>query len=106
MMTLMRKPLTIVFVLGLAAIGGAVFYASGSQAPAAPAPEPHRVSVVTAPVQSKDVPIHLRGVGTVIAYNNVIVRSQITGQLVNIAFQQGQTVHEGDLRAEIVPRPY
>ncbi len=57
-------------------------------------------------VQSKDVPIYLRGVGTVIAYNNVIARSQITGQLVKIAFQQGQTVHKGDLLAEIDPRPY
>jgi membrane fusion protein, multidrug efflux system len=106
MTTLTRKPLVAVFILGLAAIGAAVFYASGSEAPAAPAPEPHRVPVVTAPVQSKDVPIYLRGVGTVIAYNNVIVRSQITGQLVNIAFQQGQTVRKGDPLAEIDPRPY
>jgi membrane fusion protein, multidrug efflux system len=106
MTTFVRKPLVAVFVLGLAAIGGAVFYASGSEAPAAPAPEPHRVPVVTAAVQNKNVPIYLRGVGTVIAYNNVIVRSQITGQLVNIAFQQGQTVHKGDPLAEIDPRPY
>jgi membrane fusion protein, multidrug efflux system len=34
------------------------------------------------------------------------VRSQITGQLVKIAFTQGQTVHKGDLLAEIDPRPY
>jgi membrane fusion protein, multidrug efflux system len=106
MTTFMRKRLMIAFTLGLAAIGGTAFYVSGSEAPAAPAPEPHRVSVVTAPVQSKDVPIYLRGVGTVIAYNNVIVRSQISGQLVNIAFQQGQAVHKGDLLAEIDPRPY
>src|SRR5207302_5050279 len=57
-------------------------------------------------VQQGDVPIYLRGVGTMIAYNNVIVRSQITGQLIKIAFTQGQTVHQGDLLAEIDPRPY
>jgi multidrug efflux system membrane fusion protein len=57
-------------------------------------------------VLQHDVPIYLRGVGTVIAYNNVIVRSQITGQLVKIAFTQGQTVKKGDLLAEIDPRPY
>jgi multidrug efflux system membrane fusion protein len=102
----MRKRLMIAIVLSLAAMGGGAFYIGGSEAPAAPAPEPHHVPVVTAPVQSKDVPIYLRGVGTVIAYNNVIVRSQITGQLVNIAFQQGQTVRQGDLLAEIDPRPY
>jgi len=106
MMTLMRRSLAAVFVLGLAAIGGVVFYASRSKVPAAPAPEPHRVPVVTAAVKSNNVPIYLRGVGTVIAYNNVIVRSQITGQLVNIAFQQGQTVRKGDPLAEIDPRPY
>jgi multidrug efflux system membrane fusion protein len=57
-------------------------------------------------VQSHDVPIYLRGVGTVIAFNNVIVRSQITGQLVKIAFKQGQAVKKGDLLGEIDPSPY
>ena len=93
------------FIAAAAAIGLAV--ATGTtEAPAAIAPPPVRVPVVTGTVQSKDVPIYLRGVGTVIAYNNVVERSQITGQLVNIAFQQGQTVHKGDLLAEIDPRPY
>jgi membrane fusion protein, multidrug efflux system len=69
--------------------------------PAAPA-----TPVVAAKVMSSNVPIYLRGVGTVIAYNNVIVRSQITGQLIKIAFTQGQTVHKGDLLGEIDPRPY
>jgi multidrug efflux system membrane fusion protein len=57
-------------------------------------------------VKSGDVPIYLRGVGTVIAYNNVIVRSQVTGQLISINFTQGQTVKTGDLLAVIDPRPY
>jgi membrane fusion protein, multidrug efflux system len=52
------------------------------------------------------VPIYLRGVGTVIAYNNVIVRSQITGEITKIAFTQGQPVKKGDLLAVIDPRPY
>ena len=52
------------------------------------------------------VPIYLRGVGTVIAFNNVVVRSQITGPIIKINFRQGQTVHEGDLLAEIDPAPY
>ena len=67
---------------------------------------PPSVPVVAGTVQSGNVPIYLRGVGTVIAYNNVIVRSQITGQLVKIPFKQGQTVKTGDLLAEIDPRPY
>jgi len=71
--------------------------------PAAPAPA---VGVVATSVQSHDVPIYLRGVGTVIAYNNVIVRSQITGQLVTIGFVQGQAVKKGDVLAQIDPAPY
>lgn len=45
---------------------------------------PPPVSVVAQKVKSGNVPIYLRGVGTVIAFNNVIIRSQITGQLVKI----------------------
>lgn len=67
---------------------------------------PATVPIVAGTVLQHDVPIYLRGVGTVIAYNNVIVRSQITGQLIKIAFTQGQTVKKGDLLAEIDPRPY
>src|SRR5271157_3124328 len=105
----MNKRLIIVSVLGLvtAAAGIGIAVDTGiTEAPAAIAPAPVRVPVVTGTVQSKDVPIYLRGVGTVIAYNNVVERSQITGQLVKIAFQQGQTVQKGDLLAEIDPRPY
>jgi len=103
----MTKRLIIVSLLGLVAVGlGAGFYMTHDAAPAMAAPEPARVPVVTANVASVDVPIYLRGVGTTIAYNNAIARSQITGQLVNIAFKQGQAVHKGDLLAEIDPRPY
>jgi membrane fusion protein, multidrug efflux system len=106
---IMRTRLIFVFLFGLAAAGaglGAFLYATNTSAPATAAPEAVRVPVVTRTVTSGDVPIYLRGVGTVIAYNNVIVRSQITGQLVQISFNQGQTVHKDDVLAEIDPRPY
>ena len=103
------KLVTMIAVLVVAA-GGAVAVTRTSafrstaapRAPAAPPP----VGVVAAPVQSHDVPIYLRGVGTVIAYNNVLVRSQITGELVKISFHQGQQVKKGDVLAVIDPRPY
>jgi len=71
--------------------------------PSAPVPT---VPVVAGVVGSQDVPIFLRGVGTVIAFNTVLVRSQIQGQITKIAFTEGQTVHAGDLLAQIDPRPY
>src|SRR5271166_6791761 len=64
------------------------------------------VSVVAGTVTQHDVPIYLRGVGTVIAYNTVVVRSQIQGQIVKIDFTEGQSVHKGDLLAQIDPAPY
>jgi membrane fusion protein, multidrug efflux system len=104
----MRKRIVILAVLLLAAVGiglAVKFTFAPSKSAQAPAAPP-AVSVVAGPVTSGDVPIYMSGVGTVIAYNNVIVRSQITGQLIKIAFTQGQTVHQGDLLAEIDPRPY
>jgi multidrug efflux system membrane fusion protein len=102
----MRKRLLSLAVLLVAAVGVAAgtihFFSKSAPPPAAPPAVP----VVAKTVASQDVPIYLRGVGTVIAYNNVVVRSQITGQLTKIAFTQGQTVHKGDLLAEIDPRPY
>jgi multidrug efflux system membrane fusion protein len=64
------------------------------------------VPVVAGVVDQHDVPIYLTGVGTVIAYNTNIVRSQIQGQIVNINFSEGQAVHAGDMLAQIDPQPY
>jgi membrane fusion protein, multidrug efflux system len=72
--------------------------------PAPPVSPP--VPIVAGAVEQHDVPIYLTGVGTVIAYNTDVVRSQILGQLVSINFTEGQTVHAGDLLAQIDPRPY
>jgi multidrug efflux system membrane fusion protein len=102
----MRKRFLSLAVLAVAAIGITAGYFHSSSKPARPPAAPPVVPVVAKTVASQDVPIYLRGVGTVIAYNNVLVRSQITGQLTKIAFTQGQTVHKGDLLAVIDPRPY
>jgi multidrug efflux system membrane fusion protein len=111
---MLRRPSTtklvsIIAVLAVAAGAAAALTRTSAfrstaapQAPAAPPP----VGVVAASVQSHDVPIYLRGVGTVIAFNNVLVRSQITGELVKISFDQGQQVKKGDVLAVIDPRPY
>src|SRR5262249_42304830 len=101
-------------IIAAACLAGAVALGAGgfalshrAAAPAAaPASAPAPVPVVAATVTAHDVPIYLQGVGTVIAYNNVVVRSQITGQITQITFRQGQTVHKGDLLAQIDPRPY
>ena len=70
------------------------------------APAPPAVPIVAGTVTQHDVPIYLTGVGTVIAFNTDIVRAQIQGQINSINFTEGQTVHAGDLLAQIDPRPY
>jgi multidrug efflux system membrane fusion protein len=104
-----RRTIILAAVLvAILALGGALAVAQrlpGSRKAASPAPVPS-VPVVAGTVASHDVPIYLEGVGTVIAYNTVVVRSQIQGQLVSINFTEGQAVKTGDLLAQIDPRPY
>lgn len=53
-----------------------------------------------------DVPIHLEGLGTVTPLETSVVRARVSGQLERILFTEGQTVHAGDVLAEIDPRPF
>ena len=85
---------------------GMIWWHQSKAEPPKEAPPPQTTPVVAATVDAHPVPIYLRGVGTVIAFNNVVVRSQITGPLIKVSFPQGQTVHKGDVLAEIDPRPY
>jgi membrane fusion protein, multidrug efflux system len=104
----MRKRMIMVVSVLIVATGGglAAERFHGAAEPTQAAPAETTVPVVAGTVKSGEVPIYLRGVGTAIASNNVIVRSQITGQVIRIAFTQGQTVKKGDLLAEIDPRAY
>lgn len=102
----MRPRLSTLLIAAILIAGGSAYAVTRRSAvPAAPAAPPP-VPVVAGQVTSQDVPIYLRGIGTVIAYNTDVVRSQIQGQLTQIAFKEGQAVHAGDLLAQIDPRPY
>jgi multidrug efflux system membrane fusion protein len=66
---------------------------------------PPAIAVDTAAVTHADVPIYLSGLGTVQAYYTVTVTARVDGELQKIAFTEGQSVHKGDLLAQIDPRP-
>lgn len=102
----MKRSTVIAPVLLVVMLAGGSFWYFEKSKPVAPVAVTAAVPVVAASVTSKDVPIYLLGVGTVIAYNTDLVRSQIQGQLVQITFIEGQTVKAGDLLAQIDPRPY
>lgn len=57
-------------------------------------------------VTTADVPVVIEALGTVTPLATVQVRPQVTGQLIKIAFKEGQMVKAGQLLAEIDPRPY
>jgi membrane fusion protein, multidrug efflux system len=72
--------------------------------PGAPSSKP--VPVTIASVEKTDFPAYLFGLGSVQAFNTVVVRTRVDGQIDKIAFQEGQFVKEGDILAQIDPRPY
>jgi multidrug efflux system membrane fusion protein len=67
---------------------------------------PRSVPVVAVPAHVGDMGVYLTGLGTATALNTVTVRSRVDGQLINVAFREGQLVHQGDLLAELDPRPF
>lgn len=68
--------------------------------------KPRVVPVVAATAREGDLPVYLEGLGTVTAFNTVTVKPRIDGPLIAVTFKEGQTVHAGDLLAEIDPRSY
>src|SRR5882757_6895354 len=103
-----RKIVLVALPTAALVVAGALYLtlAHAFEKPAVATVAPPAVPVVAGIVNSHEVPIYLRGVGTVIAYNTDVVRSQIQGQLTQITFTEGQTVKAGDALAQIDPRPY
>ena len=73
---------------------------------AAVPPQQRPVSVKVGLVEQRDFPIYRIGLGTVQAYNTVIVRARVDGEVQRITFREGQDVQTGDVLAQIDPRTY
>jgi membrane fusion protein, multidrug efflux system len=71
----------------------------------ASAPSP-AIPVSVATAERRDVPIYLTGLGMVQAFNTVTVKTRVDGELIQVAFTEGQDVKAGDLLAQIDPRPF
>src|SRR6195256_45735 len=77
---------------------------ASTQQPVATAPAP--IPVTTQKVTTRDLQIERAGLGTVMPLNTVDVKARVDGYLQRIVFTDGQEVKEGDVLAEIDPRPY
>src|SRR5882762_5629594 len=105
-----------VWLLAIAVLaGGGYFYYRSralAESKAAPALGGGRgasagtVSVAVVPALKQNVPYYLSGLGSVSPFHTVTVKSRVDGQLEKVHFTEGQFVHEGDLLAEIDPRPF
>jgi membrane fusion protein, multidrug efflux system len=101
----LRRSLRIALVLVIfVAIIAYLTLHNGTKAarPTAPAP----ISVVTATAKAGDQPIYLTGLGSVVGFKTVTLRTRVDGELMRVAVSEGQMVSAGDLIAEIDPRPF
>jgi multidrug efflux system membrane fusion protein len=112
----MQKSRTIRWVLFIAVVAAAGYYgwhrfhgaeaAAKAEATQKAAARQAAVPVSLSAVEKADFPVYLTGLGTVQAFNTVVVRTRVDGQIDKIAFQEGQAVSQGDLLAEVDPRPF
>ncbi|MBJ9589478.1 MdtA/MuxA family multidrug efflux RND transporter periplasmic adaptor subunit [Burkholderia seminalis] len=87
-----------------ASAGGGAGGHRGRGGPAAMANVPQPVQVATA--TQGEMPIVLSALGTVTPLANVTVKTQLSGYLQSVSFQEGQIVKKGDVLAQVDPRPY
>ena len=107
---MIRRPALIAAIIVLvgAAAAGMHLAGVGDQARAADPqpPQPPPVPVTIAVAKTEDVPIYLRGIGTVQAFYAVAVKAQVNGVLLDVPVREGQEVKKGTVLAVIDPRPY
>ncbi|HYI93120.1 MAG TPA: efflux RND transporter periplasmic adaptor subunit [Bryobacteraceae bacterium] len=66
---------------------------------------PSETPVIVASVEKRAVPLELRAIGNVEAFSTVEVKSQISGPIARMLFEEGQDVQQGQVLFEIDPRP-
>lgn len=81
-------------------------YSFSNVAQAAAKVQVPKIPVVVAAVLNKDMPIYIQALGSVTPISNILIKTQINGQLLNTYFTEGQIVTANSKIALIDPRPY
>jgi multidrug efflux system membrane fusion protein len=106
-----RRRIWIVGAVVLAVVVIAILARTGrssdeKKAAAAKARGQAAIPVVVAEAQTADFPVYLSGLGTVTPLATVTVRTRVDGELISVAFKEGQIVKQNQLLAEVDPRPF
>lgn len=100
------RSVTFTILIAAAAFGAWRFYESAQTRATPKAAAETAVPVEVASAIRGDFPVYLNGLGVVQAWNTVLVRTRVDGQIDNVAFKEGQSVKQGDLLLQIDPRPF
>lgn len=110
---LLGRQILIFAMLGLVVVFGGLTACNNSSKPAASATSTSgeaatqpAIPVVVTAVRQGSIDVNLFALGTVTPLNTVVVHSFVDGQVMSIAFKEGQMVNAGDLLAKIDPRPF
>ena len=94
-------------MVGFVAAGWLVVAEMGrDRARAAASAQVPAVPVTTDIAKTKDMPVVVRGIGTVQAYKAVAVKTRVDGQIIKVVYEEGQSVKAGDLLVQIDPAPF
>lgn len=87
-------------------IGFFVFQRKEKAATDKPPPSQVGVSISTAVAEKGSIAVYINALGSVTPLNTVTIKSRVDGQLMSVNYREGQMVREGDVLAEIDPRPF
>jgi len=96
--------LLVLFIAGIAAY--LLWGKSGISGNTRGTPAAKAVPVLAVAAKTEDMPVYLYGLGSATALNTVTIQARVSGELIKVAYKEGQDIHTGDLLCEIDPRPF
>ncbi|QBR71744.1 efflux transporter periplasmic adaptor subunit [Beijerinckiaceae bacterium] len=104
----LRSRLRPFLVLGVAILLGFGLYrfATSGRAPTESVRAEETAPVAVATIGTGDINVIVNALGTVTPIATVTVKAQVSGQLLEVAYKEGQIVKKGDFLAQIDPRPF